>query len=207
MEAWNAWIAAVETWQPIVALRGSTWAYPLVSWLHLLGIGLLFGTIAVVDLRLAGGLLRLDDAALQRTLVPLSLAGFVLAALSGLLLFAPAARGVSVEPVVRRQAGADRCRGPERAGAASGLAPAPASDPGPAPNLPPWAAGWSAVAGAVGDGDAGGEDAGVRISWGALSPTLSRKRERESARRQRDPPRSPAGATMATPCCPLPLAG
>lgn len=92
MEAWNAWFAAVEAWQPVVALRGSTWAYPLVSWLHLLGIALLFGTIAVVDLRLAGGLLRLDDAALQRTLVPLSLAGFVLAALSGLLLFAPAAR-------------------------------------------------------------------------------------------------------------------
>ncbi|KAA6121355.1 hypothetical protein [Cupriavidus cauae] len=92
MEAWNAWFAAVEAWQPVVALRGSTWAYPLVSWLHLLGIALLFGTIAVVDLRLAGGLLQLDDAALQRTLVPLSLAGFVLAALSGLLLFAPAAR-------------------------------------------------------------------------------------------------------------------
>lgn len=59
---------------------------------HLLGIGLLFGTIAVVDLRLAGGLLRLDDAAVQQTLVPLSLGGFVLALLSGLLLFAPAAR-------------------------------------------------------------------------------------------------------------------
>ncbi len=92
METWNAWFAAVETWQPIMALRASTWVYPLVSWLHLVGIGLLFGTIAVVDLRLAGGLLRLDDAALQQTLVPLSLGGFMVALLSGLLLFAPAAR-------------------------------------------------------------------------------------------------------------------
>ncbi len=92
MEAWDDLFAAVETWQPVTALRASTWAYPLVSWLHLLGMGLLFGTIAVVDLRLAGGLMRLDDAALQRTLVPLSLMGFALAALSGVLLFAPAAR-------------------------------------------------------------------------------------------------------------------
>ncbi|MCG5260441.1 hypothetical protein EM868_00535 [Cupriavidus gilardii] len=92
METWDAWFAAVEAWQPVMALRASTWVYPLVSWLHLLGIGLLFGTIAVVDLRLAGGLLRLDDAAVQQTLVPLSLGGFVLALLSGLLLFAPAAR-------------------------------------------------------------------------------------------------------------------
>ncbi|MBO4123098.1 hypothetical protein J5T34_20420 [Cupriavidus gilardii] len=92
METWDAWFAAVETWQPVVALRASTWVYPLVSWLHLLGIGLLFGTIAVVDLRLAGGLARLDDAAVQQTLVPLSLGGFLLAAVSGLMLFAPAAR-------------------------------------------------------------------------------------------------------------------
>ncbi len=92
METWEAWFAAVETSQPVMALRASTWVYPLVSWLHLLGIGLLFGTIAVVDLRLAGGLLRLDDAALQQTLIPLALGGFVVAALSGLLLFAPAAR-------------------------------------------------------------------------------------------------------------------
>ena len=92
METWDAWFAAVETWRPVMALRASTWVYPLVSWLHLLGIGLLFGTIAVVDLQLAGGLLRLDDATLQRTLVPLSLGGFMVALLSGLLLFAPAAR-------------------------------------------------------------------------------------------------------------------
>ncbi|WP_265919829.1 hypothetical protein [Cupriavidus nantongensis] len=98
METWDALFAAIETWQAVVALRASTWAYPLVSWLHLLGIGLLFGTIAVVDLRLAGGLLRLEEATVRETLVPLSLGGFVLAALTGLLLFAPAAHEYQSNP-------------------------------------------------------------------------------------------------------------
>ncbi|PZX26931.1 conserved membrane hypothetical protein [Cupriavidus phytorum] len=98
METWDALLAAIETWQPVVALRASTWAYPLVSWLHLLGIGLLFGTIAVVDLRLAGGLRRLEEATVRETLVPLSLGGFVLAVLTGLLLFAPAAREYQSNP-------------------------------------------------------------------------------------------------------------
>ncbi len=92
METLDGLLAAVETWQPVRAMRASTWVYPLVSWLHLLGIGLLFGTIAVVDLRLAGGLRRLESAPAQAALLPLSLAGFALALATGLLLFAAAAR-------------------------------------------------------------------------------------------------------------------
>ena len=47
-------LALIEQ-QPLVrALATSEWAYPLVSTLHLLGIALLIGGIAAVDLRLIG---------------------------------------------------------------------------------------------------------------------------------------------------------
>ncbi|XAH23263.1 hypothetical protein AAFF27_25350 [Xylophilus sp. GW821-FHT01B05] len=94
----DAMLAALEAWAPVTALRQSAWGYPLASWAHLLGLGLLFGAITVVDLRLAGGLRRLDRAAVLTSLVPLALAGFALAALSGLLLFAPAGREYLANP-------------------------------------------------------------------------------------------------------------
>lgn len=92
MEALNGLLAVVETWGPVRAMRASTWVYPLVSWVHLLGIGLLFGTIAVVDLQLAGRLRALAQTPLRDTLVPLAMVGFALALTTGLLLFAAAAR-------------------------------------------------------------------------------------------------------------------
>ncbi|OHV76056.1 hypothetical protein [Rhizobium sp. LCM 4573] len=93
--------AALENLDFVVALRRSAWAYPIVSWLHLLGIGLLFGSIAIVDLRLLGLLRGLDKDAVRRALVPLALRGFCLAAASGFLLFAPAAREYLASPFFR----------------------------------------------------------------------------------------------------------
>lgn len=61
---------------------------------------MLFGSIVPLDLRLAGW--RRTDAslaALARLLLPVAKTGFTLAALSGLLLFAPDARTYAASPL------------------------------------------------------------------------------------------------------------
>ena len=68
-------------------MREALWAYPATEALHIVGIGLLFGSIAIVDLRLIGLGRRVPVSALAGFAVPWSLAGFVLAAATGLLMF------------------------------------------------------------------------------------------------------------------------
>ena len=68
-------------------MREALWAYPATEALHIIGIGLLFGSIAIVDLRLIGLGRRVPVSALAGLAVPWSLAGFVLAATTGLLMF------------------------------------------------------------------------------------------------------------------------
>jgi hypothetical protein len=68
-------------------MRESLWAYPGVEIAHLVGIGLLFGSIVVVDLRLLGLGRGVPVTRLVAHAVPWSLAGFLLALCSGLLMF------------------------------------------------------------------------------------------------------------------------
>jgi len=86
-------LAALEQVPAIEALRNSTYVYPLVNALHVVGIALLFGGIVPLDLRLAGW--RRDTGPidpLARLLLPVAVFGLVLAAVTGLLLFATDAR-------------------------------------------------------------------------------------------------------------------
>jgi len=73
------WIAQV--------MRDSLWLYPTVETLHLWGIGALFGAILLVDLRLLGLGRGLELRPLLRFAVPVTISGFVLAAVTGLLMF------------------------------------------------------------------------------------------------------------------------
>jgi hypothetical protein len=68
-------------------MREALWAYPATEALHIVGIGLLFGSIAIVDLRLIGLGRRVPVSALAGLAVPWSLTGFVLAATTGILMF------------------------------------------------------------------------------------------------------------------------
>jgi len=68
-------------------LRGSRWSYPLVNAGHIVGIALLFGAIVPLDLRLAGLWRQMPVPALARVLLPVALAGLVLAVAIGALLF------------------------------------------------------------------------------------------------------------------------
>ncbi|WP_105403690.1 MULTISPECIES: hypothetical protein [Neorhizobium] len=61
------------------------WVYPVVSALHIIGIGTLLGSIIAVDLRLLRILGPQFDEALS-ALVRMALCGFALAATTGLLL-------------------------------------------------------------------------------------------------------------------------
>ena len=74
----------------IPALASSPWAYPLLEALHVLGVALLVGSLAVLELRVWGRGAELPVQALARLALGTSLIGFGLAGLTGLLMFATA---------------------------------------------------------------------------------------------------------------------
>jgi len=68
-------------------IAGSTWVYPLLEIVHVVGLGLLFGPIVLLDLRILGIGRELPLGALGRTVLPCVWTGFFLNATSGVLLF------------------------------------------------------------------------------------------------------------------------
>jgi len=93
-------LEAIEQAGPIAALRGSYLAYPLVNALHILGIGLLFGAIVALDLRLIGWRRAAGSAdAVASLLLPVAITGLLVAIPAGLLLFATDARAYAASPL------------------------------------------------------------------------------------------------------------
>jgi hypothetical protein len=84
----DAWATALHASGLSQALRSSIWLYPLVNTGHVVGIALLFGAIAPLDLRLMGCWKSVPLHPLAHTAVPVALAGLLLAAGTGALLFA-----------------------------------------------------------------------------------------------------------------------
>jgi len=70
------------------ALLSSAWAYPALEVVHLSGIALLIGNLVLLELRVFGLGAALPVRELARLSLGLALAGFSLAAASGLLMFA-----------------------------------------------------------------------------------------------------------------------
>jgi len=81
------------------SLRSSVWLYPLVNTGHLVGIALLFGAIVPLDLRLLGCWKRVPLEHLARPLIPMAVAGLLLALPTGVLLFVTRAPDYVVEPL------------------------------------------------------------------------------------------------------------
>jgi len=81
------------------AMRQWLWLYPAVEIAHLLGIALLFGSIAVLDLRLLGVWKRVPVKALAAQVLPWSAASFVLIVPSGLMMFVAHASDFIASPV------------------------------------------------------------------------------------------------------------
>ena len=71
-----------------VAIRESTWTYPIVESVHVLGLCLFLGFAMIWDLRLLGRTLkRVPVSELAGRLMPWTLAGFAIMVASGALLF------------------------------------------------------------------------------------------------------------------------
>lgn len=69
-------------------VREVPWLYPVLESLHILGIALLLGTTAAVDLRLLGAWRdRVAVRTLTGTLLPLARTGFALILVTGLAMF------------------------------------------------------------------------------------------------------------------------
>ncbi len=69
-------------------LKAGPWLYPIANLAHVLGIALLVGAVAVLDLRLVGLWPDVPVAALARATVPVAGAGLALALATGPALFA-----------------------------------------------------------------------------------------------------------------------
>ncbi len=71
-----------------VMRTSNLWTYPIVNLLHIFGIASLFGAAAIIDLRLLGMWRQVPLAAVSHVAVPVSAAGFFLAAGTGPALLA-----------------------------------------------------------------------------------------------------------------------
>lgn len=80
-------LVALEGFWLAQAMKYSTWLYPTVETLHLWGIGMLFGSVVLMDLRVLGVGKAINFSALSRLGVLVSVMGFGLAVLTGLMLF------------------------------------------------------------------------------------------------------------------------
>ncbi len=70
------------------ALATHAWAYPALEVVHIVGIALLVGNLALLELRVWGAARELPLPALARASMALALAGFGLVLASGLTMFA-----------------------------------------------------------------------------------------------------------------------
>lgn len=91
MEIVFGWLEALQNTEWASALRVSYLAYPLVNAGHIMGLALLFGAIVPLDLRLMGFWPSVPLAALARVLLPVAIAGLLIAIGFGLLLFSVSA--------------------------------------------------------------------------------------------------------------------
>ena len=69
------------------ALAAHPWAYPVLETAHLLGVALLLGNLALLELRVFGWGAALPLQPLARLSLGLAVSGFGLAAFTGLLMF------------------------------------------------------------------------------------------------------------------------
>ena len=73
---------------PFAWIGTHAYAYPLLEVLHIVGIAMLLGSLVLLELRVWGFGAALPIGPLARLALPLTLAGFMLAATSGSLMFA-----------------------------------------------------------------------------------------------------------------------
>ena len=69
-------------------IRESVWLFPIIEGTHVLALALSVGTILVIDLRLAGFMMKKEPVSqISNQLMPWSIAGFIVMFVTGALLF------------------------------------------------------------------------------------------------------------------------
>ena len=92
-------MGAIEMSALGVAMRQSLWLYPIVEIVHLTGIALLVGSIAMLDLRLLGLSSSVPVRRLALHILPWTAASFLLIVPSGLAMFVAHAGDFIASPV------------------------------------------------------------------------------------------------------------
>ena len=88
----EALLATIESWPISAALRGETpgteWLFPIVETLHVMALTLVFGSIAMIDLRLLGIASRNSAVSrLSNEVLPWTWTAWCVAAVFGTLMF------------------------------------------------------------------------------------------------------------------------
>jgi hypothetical protein len=87
MPTWPAVLAMLDTSAVAGAMRGSTWLYPIVEIVHITGLAVLVGSVAMFDLRVLSFGRSVGVHAAGRMLLPWSAISLLAIVPSGLLLF------------------------------------------------------------------------------------------------------------------------
>jgi hypothetical protein len=97
MDALLTWVEGLKL---AFLIRTGAWPFAIANTLHVVGIAVLFGGIAVLDLRLLGAAARaIDITPLARLVLPVAASGFVLAAVTGVVMFISNAREYWAHPL------------------------------------------------------------------------------------------------------------
>jgi hypothetical protein len=97
--AGQAWTLALEHSALGETMRQAMWLYPIANVLHVLAVVAMIGSILAFDLRLMGAVKSLPVVGLARLLLPISVGGFVVAVVTGALMFTADATAVWNNPV------------------------------------------------------------------------------------------------------------
>ena len=92
-------MGAIESTTLGLAMRQSTWLYPIVEIAHIAGLAILVGSIAVLDLRLLGFSRGLPVRKLASHTLPWTLGSFLLILPSGFMMFVAHAGDLIANPV------------------------------------------------------------------------------------------------------------
>jgi hypothetical protein len=71
-----------------MSIRSSTWLFPTIESVHIVGLALVIGSVMWLDFRLLGFSKRASVADVSRTVMPTTWIGFGVAVVTGTLLFA-----------------------------------------------------------------------------------------------------------------------
>ncbi|GIW25875.1 hypothetical protein [Meiothermus sp.] len=97
--AWLNWLEGLHATPVALAMRQSSWLYPTVEILHILGFCALVGAAGLFDLRLLGFSRHIPVQQMAAHLLPVAWGGFVLAAPSGFLLLMADAPSIGTSPI------------------------------------------------------------------------------------------------------------